>query len=87
MPTTKSAAKRMRTSEIKRLANRAENSRLATSRRQLIAAITAGDKTKSEELFRQYCSFLDRAAKHGTIKTNNASRHKARMSTALKKKA
>lgn len=86
MPTTKSAAKRMRTSEVKRLANRSENSRLASTRRQLIAAITAGDKTKSEPLFRQYCSQLDRAAKHGSIKSNNADRHKARMSAALAKK-
>ncbi len=85
MPTTKSAAKRMRTSEVKRTANRADKSRVATVRRQLLAAITAGDKSKSDTLYREYSSLLDRAAKHGSIKPNNASRHKSRMAAQLAK--
>lgn len=87
MPHTKSAAKRMRTSELERQANRAEKSRLASSRKQLLEAVAAGDKSKSEELFRAYSSRLDRAVKHGTIKANNASRHKARMATRFAVKA
>jgi small subunit ribosomal protein S20 len=83
MPHTKSAAKRMRTSELKRLANRAEKSRLATTRKQLLDVIATGDKTKADALFRTYGSHLDRAVKHGTLTSNNASRHKARIAARL----
>ena len=85
MPTTKSAAKRMRTSALKRRANQAEKSRLGTTRKQVLDAIAAGDKSKADALCREYCSQLDRAVKHGSIKANNASRHKARIAARLSK--
>ncbi|MCC6142181.1 MAG: 30S ribosomal protein S20 [Candidatus Hydrogenedentes bacterium] len=85
MPHTKSAAKRMRTSGIKRQTNRAAKSRLASTRRLLLEASAKGDKTKAEEHFRTYCGFLDKAVKQGAIKANNASRHKSRAAVLLKK--
>ncbi len=85
MPNLPSAAKRMVTSRIKRTANRASKTRLATTNRLYREALTAGDKSKAQELNRTYSSQLDKAVKQGVIKANNASRHKARAAAALKK--
>ncbi|MDA0577293.1 MAG: 30S ribosomal protein S20 [Verrucomicrobia bacterium] len=84
MPNLPSAAKRMVTSRIKRTANRSSKGRLANVRAELLAALAAGDKTKAQELLRTYFSYLDKAAKQGVIKSNNANRHKARAAALLK---
>jgi small subunit ribosomal protein S20 len=83
MPTTKSAAKRMRTSAENQLRNRAAKSALATVRRQFLAAADKGDKPAAEKLFRAFVSQLDRAYKHGTIKAGNADRRKSRAAARL----
>ena len=85
MPHTKSAAKRMRTSEDNRQANRAEKARLASTRRGMLEALARGDKPQADKEFRTYSSFLDKAVKHGVIKANNASRHKSRAAAMLAK--
>jgi small subunit ribosomal protein S20 len=78
MPNTKSARKRMRTSERRRQSNRTAKSGIQTARRRLYEAVAAGDRETSEQSYRRYCSLLDRAVKHGTLKPNNASRRKSR---------
>ncbi len=87
MPNTKSALKRMHTSQARNQANRAAKSRLSLTRRQLYEAIDRGDATGSEASFREYCSRLDKAVKSGTIKRNNASRRKSRAAARLAKLA
>ena len=83
MANIKSAAKRAQTSEQKRLVNRAVRSGIASTRRDFFEAVAAGDRAKSATLFKQYSSILDKAAKHGVIKTNNASRRKSRAALKL----
>jgi len=83
MANIKSAAKRAQTSEQKRLVNRAVRSNIASARREFFEAIAAGDRTKSAALFKQYASILDKAAKHGVIQGNNASRRKSRAALKL----
>ncbi|MFC1452820.1 30S ribosomal protein S20 [Verrucomicrobiota bacterium] len=78
MPTTKSAAKRMKTSEEKRVRNRAVKSEISSTRRNLYELIAGGDGTESNRVYRGYCSLLDKAVKKGVIQANNASRRKAR---------
>lgn len=83
MPNTKSAIKRMRTSEIKRDANRGVKSGLTSIRRKFDEATAAGDASACDSAFKQYCSELDKAVKKGVIKANNASRRKSRAASRL----
>ena len=83
MPNTKSAEKRMRTSEKKRQANRSVKGRVATTRRKFSETVESGDKAKSEEHFKQYCSCLDKAVKQGIVKANTADRSKSRAAVRL----
>lgn len=83
MPNIKSAAKRMRTSRKNAGANKAVRSLISSRRRTLREAVAGGDKAKSAKAFRDYCSVLDKAAKKGTIKANNANRRKSRAAALL----
>jgi small subunit ribosomal protein S20 len=83
MPQIKSAMKRMRTSAKRQAANRARRSRISTTRGRLLGAIEAGDRAKSEELYREYCSCLDKAVKRGAIAANNAGRRKSRAAAKM----
>ena len=84
MPTSNSAAKRMRTSEEKRIKNRSVKSTIASARNSLYEAIAAGDKARSQTLLREYFSQLDKAAKKNIIKGNTADRKKSRASLRMK---
>lgn len=83
MPTTKSAAKRIRTSARKHLDNRAAKTKVATMRRKLDEAIAAGDKDAAEKAFGPLCSALDKAVKKGALKANTASRGKSRAAARI----
>ena len=83
MPNIKSAIKRVKTSEKRRLRNKAVKSRLGTTRRKVLEAIQEGNLDTAEKVFRTYCSYVDKAAKVGVIKKNNASRRKSRLAKRL----
>ena len=83
MPNIKSAKKRMKTSEVSRVRNKAVKSRLASERTNLLQALKDSDKAKSETLSRSYTSLLDKAVKKGIISLNAASRRKARIDKKL----
>jgi len=83
MPNIRSAAKRARTSEKRRIANRAVISRIATVRQQFLDAVAGGDKAKGAEKLRQFFSVLDSAAHTNVIRRNNADRSKARAAKRL----
>ena len=78
MPNIKSAKKRMKTSEKDRLRNKAAKSLATTVRSKFLSAASAGDKEKSLELYKRYCSAVDKAAKKGAIAANTAARRKSR---------
>ena len=78
MPHNKSAVKRMKASERRRAANTARKSSIRTVSREISAAVAAGDKEKSEQRYRTYCSLLDKAVKRNVINANCASRCKSR---------
>ena len=85
MPNIKSAFKSMRTSAILRIRNRSEKTLVAGVRRSYLAALESKDKEKAMAGFRAYCSVLDKAAKKGILKKNNADRKKDRASAMLAK--
>ena len=83
MAHNKSALKRNRQAVEDNQRNRTEKSKITSAAKKFLASITAGDKTKAAEACSEYFSVLDKAAKKGIIKTNNADRHKARAAAKL----
>jgi small subunit ribosomal protein S20 len=83
MPTTKSAIKRMRTSEKNRQANIAVKSRVRTQRRKVMEAVAAGNKAEAEKGFSELVSLYDKAVKKSILKLNTVSRAKSRIAVKI----
>lgn len=83
MPNIESAAKRMRQAAILREKNRAVKSALLKMKRKFNETVEGGDRAAAMEQFSAFASALDKAAKKGVIKANNASRRKSRASARL----
>ena len=83
MANTKSAEKRIRSNERKRLRNQMYRSRVKTMIRKAEELIFGGES--SEDAVREAISTLDRAAVKGIIHKNNAARRKSRLAKKLAK--
>ena len=83
MAHTKSAIKRLRTSQEANLRNRMRTSELKTLEKNLRAAVTAGDSAAAAELGKKFCSRLDKAAKVGTIHANRVANKKSQTDKLL----
>lgn len=79
MPHTKSAEKRMRQSEDRRLRNREYVSASRTRVRRAERLIQQGDAENAALAVGDAISTLDRAANKGVIHHNNAARRKSRL--------
>ena len=80
MPHAKSAKKRARQNECRRGRNRAARSKLRTSAKKARAAAEGDPQSPAtEEILRRAAGDLDRAARKGLIKKNQASRRKRRL--------
>lgn len=84
MPTTKSAAKRLRQGLKNRAQNRAMRSAVKTQVKKVRAAVAAGDFAKADEEFKLAAKKLDRAGVKRYIHANTASRTKSRLSHLIK---
>jgi small subunit ribosomal protein S20 len=88
MPHTKSAMKRVRQNLRHNQANRAARSHLHTVLKKVRTALASAPKDPAtEQALRQAFGTLDRAARKGLIKKNEADRRKARLSLARGKAA
>lgn len=85
MANTKSAEKRIRSNERKRLRNKMYRSRVKTMIRKAEELIFAGKP--SDEALRDAISTLDKAAVKGIIHKNNAARRKSRLMKKLNDRA
>ena len=85
MPNIESARKRDRQSVGRNARNRSACSAVSSTRARLLEAVAAGNKAAAEKLYAAYASELDKAAKKGILKANNASRKKSRLAAALNK--
>ena len=79
----KSAIKRIRTSERRRVRNRVFISRARTEIKQARAAIAGNDLAESREAVLTAIRVLDRAASKGILHKNNAARRKSRLMKRL----
>ncbi|MDD4817710.1 MAG: 30S ribosomal protein S20 [Victivallaceae bacterium] len=75
----KSAIKRIGTSKLANMRNRARKSAIKTSEKKFRAAVAAKDAEQASALLRECCSLLDKAAKVGVIHGNKASNKKSQL--------
>ncbi len=77
MAHSKSALKRLRTSKLANLRNRARNSELKTLEKRFRAAVAAGEQENAAALLKECCSRVDKAVKAGAIHANKAANKKS----------
>ncbi len=83
MANIKSAIKRNKQNEKRRLRNRVFRGRARTFVSKARLAINTGEVKTAEEAVRQAISALDKAAEKGVIHKNNAARRKSRLMRKL----
>lgn len=83
MPNHKSAEKRVRQNEKRRLINRSNRSALRTSIKKLRAALAGSDKATLNELLPETISNIDRAVQKGVLHRNAAARYKSRLTARV----
>ncbi len=83
MPNHKSAEKRMRQNEKRRMINRNNRGRLRTGIKKLRAALTGGDAATVQTLLPETISLLDRAVQKGVLHRNAAARYKSRLTARV----
>jgi small subunit ribosomal protein S20 len=79
MPNHKSAEKRVRQSERRRLINRNNRAKLRTSIKKLRSALDGGDAKESTSLLATTVSEIDKAVRKGALHRNAAARQKSRL--------
>jgi small subunit ribosomal protein S20 len=84
MANTTSAKKAVRKIERRTAVNRARRSRMRTYLRKVEEALAAGDATLAATALRQAEPELMRAAQHGVVHKNTASRKVSRLSARVK---
>ena len=82
MATHKSAKKRIRTNERKRVVNQQVESRIKTSVKKVLST---KNKDEAEKHYKEAISVLDKGIKKGVLKQNTASRRKSRITKHLNK--
>jgi len=84
---SKSARKRIRIAETRRVRNRPYRTAARTFVKKAEAAIRAGDQTVAQSAVVDAISMLDRVASKGIIHRNNAARRKSRLMAKLNRAA
>ena len=81
MPIIKSAIKRNRQNEKRRLRNKSVKTRIKTETKRFLSLL--GNKEKAEEQLKLVHSLYDKAVKKGIIHKNTASRKKSRLAKMI----
>jgi small subunit ribosomal protein S20 len=85
MPNHKSAEKRVRQSERRRVINRGNRSRLRTAMKELRSNLDNGGKDAAT-LLPKTVSEIDKAVQKGVLHGNAAARHKSRLTVRVNAK-
>ena len=83
MANTRSAKKRIRQNEKRRVRNQSDRTRARNYVRRARAALESGDREAASAAVRLAASELDRAATKGVIHSKNAARRKGRLMKQL----
>ncbi len=87
MANTKSAERRSRSNERKRIRNKSVKTKLRQLEKKLRASLTTGTPEDRVKLYRDYTSAFDRAAKSRVVRKGTADRKKSRLAISLNKAA
>lgn len=85
MPITKSAKKALRQNRQRRVFNLRRQRTMKSLIKQIKKLITENKKEEAQKLLPETFKAIDKTAKKGIIKKNNASRKKSRLSKSLNK--
>ena len=85
MANTKSAERRARANERKRLNNRTTLSRVRKAEKVYLAAVAAGKKDDAAKALQAATSAYDKAVKKGAVKRGTSDRKKSRLALKLNK--
>ncbi len=83
MPNTKSAKKRLKQNENRRVLNLGYKRRMKRIVKEIKELIVAKKKKEAQKLLPQAYKIIDKAEKRGIIKKNTASRKKSRLTKAV----
>ena len=84
MANSAQARKRARQASAQRDHNMSQRSEYRTAVKKVRKAIEAGDKAAAQQMFQASMSLMDSIADKNIIHKNKASRHKSRLSAAVK---
>lgn len=87
MANHKSAAKKARHDEQRRLRNRNWRARMRTQIKKFRAAVDGNDKASAQAMLVETLALVDRTARAGVIHDRTASRYKSRLQLAVNKLA
>jgi small subunit ribosomal protein S20 len=79
MPNHKSAEKRVRQSEKRRVINKSHRTHLRTSLKKLRTALSGGDAGQINTALPETVSTIDKAVQKGVLHRNAAGRYKSRL--------
>jgi small subunit ribosomal protein S20 len=82
MPITKSAKKRLKQNDKRRILNLGYKRRMKKIVKEIRELVIAGKKKDAEKLLPTAYKVIDKAAKRGIIKENTAARKKSRLTKA-----
>jgi len=83
MPNTKSAERRVRSTERRRLRNRRVTGKLRRIEKQFRALVTAGKKAEAAAALVEVTSAYAKAAKSGIVHARTADRKKSRLALSV----
>lgn len=83
MPITKTAKKRLKQNEKRRILNLGYKRRMKKIVKEIRGLVLKGKKKEGKKLLPNAYKIIDKATKRGIIKENTASRKKSRLTKAL----
>jgi small subunit ribosomal protein S20 len=84
MANIKSAKKRAKQSDKRRMHNMAQRSQMRTAIKKVLQAVESGDKAAATEAYKSAVPVIDSMSNKGIVHKNKAARHKSRLNAQLK---
>ena len=84
MANIKSARKRARQAQVRRVHNMSLRTAVRTAIKNVTKAVAGGDKTAAAKVLRESQRVIDRVVAKGVLHRNAGDRHKSRLAHALK---
>jgi small subunit ribosomal protein S20 len=82
MPYHKSAEKRMRQNEKRRVINRGNRTKVRTYIKKLRSALDSGKKQEIDQILPEVISVIDKSVQKGVLHANAAARYKSRLTVS-----